>query len=202
LYEGTGRYGESTLREVDLESGAVKRSRSLPKRYFGEGITVFEDRIIQLTWRANTGFIRDKTTLAVLRSFSYPMEGWGLTHDGKRLILSDGTSTLYFLDPGTLKETGRIQVHDKTGPVSALNELEYVRGEILANVWKTDDIVRIDPLTGNVTARITMEGLLGPENAVGAEAVLNGIAYDALGDRLFVTGKLWPKLFEVELANR
>ncbi len=200
LYEGTGGFGKSEIRKTDLKSGGIKKSRSLPKHYFGEGITVFDGKIIQLTWRSHTGFVRDLKTLAVLKSFTYPTEGWGLTHDDNRLIMSDGTSTLYFLNPTTFEVTGQLKVHDNRGSVSAINELEYVNGEILANVWKTDSIIKINPETGNVIARINMEGLL-PKNSVSdSDAVLNGIAYDPKSNRLFVTGKLWPKLFEVKFV--
>ena len=200
LYEGTGGYGKSEIRETDLASGTVEKSRSLPKRYFGEGITVFDGKIIQLTWRSHTGFVRDLKTLAVLKSFTYPTEGWGLTHDGKRLIMSDGTSTLYFLNPKTFKVTGQLKVHDEKGEISYINELEYVNGEILANVWKTDDIIRINPETGNVIAKIYLKGILSENDIFDSDAVLNGIAYDPKTDRLFVTGKLWPKLFEIKFV--
>lgn len=199
LFEGTGLYGKSTLREVELETGVVLRSLSLASQYFGEGITIYQDQVIQLSWRSNTGFLYDKDSFELLQTFSYPTEGWGITHDGVRLIVSDGTSTLYFWDPVTFKEIGRIEVHDQDGPVTRLNELEYVRGEVFANVWHTDRIAIINPHTGRVTGWINLEGLLDSETGAGSSEVLNGIAYDAENDRLFVTGKRWPKLFEIRL---
>lgn len=199
LFEGTGLYGRSTLREVELETGVVLRSLSLASQYFGEGITIYQDRVIQLTWRSNTGFVYDKDSFQLLQTFRYPTEGWGITHDGVRLIVSDGTSTLYFWDPVTFEEIGRIEVHDQDGPVSRLNELEYVRGEVFANVWQTDRIARINPQTGRVTGWINLEGLLDSEEGVASAGVLNGIAYDAENNRLFVTGKRWPKLLEISL---
>jgi glutamine cyclotransferase len=201
LYEGTGLRGRSTLRRVELETGDILQFRELPAQFFGEGVTIYGDKIIQLTWQSNVGFVHDKETFQLLRDFNYPTEGWGITHDGKRLIMSDGTSTLYFLDPETFEEIGQIEVRDNDGPVNKLNELEYVRGEIYANVWLTDRIVRIAPLTGQVIAWIELEGLLSPEDRSERVDVLNGIAYDAKNDRLFVTGKLWPKLFEIELIS-
>ncbi len=202
LFEGTGLYRQSTLREVELETGVVLRSLSLDSQYFGEGITIYKDQVVQLTWRSNTGFLYDKDSFVLLQTFSYSSEGWGITHDGIRLIVSDGTPTLYFWDPVTFEEIGRIEVHDQYGPVSRLNELEYVRGEVFANVWYTDLIARINPHTGRVTGWIDLEGLLESEQGVASADILNGIAYDAQNDRLFVTGKRWPKLFEIELVAR
>lgn len=199
LFEGTGLHGKSTLREVELETGVVLRSLSLASQYFGEGITIYNDRVVQLTWRSNTGFLYDKDSFQLLQTFSYPTEGWGITHDGVRLIVSDGTSALYFWDPVTFEEIGRIEVHDQDGPVTQLNELEYVRGEVFANVWHTDRIAIINPHTGRVTGWINLEGLLESEEGVESADVLNGIAYDAENARLFVTGKRWPKLFEIRL---
>jgi glutamine cyclotransferase len=201
LVEGTGRRGQSTLRRVDLETGQVLQGLRLPDQYFGEGVTVLGDRIYQLTWQEHTGFVYDRETFALLHTFSYPTEGWGLTHDGQRLIMSDGTADLYFLDPETLQEVGRVEVRDTNGPVMMLNELEYVEGEVFANVWKTDWIVRIDPDTGQVTGWIDLAGLLPPEQRSQPVDVLNGIAYDEATGRLFVTGKLWPRLFEIELVR-
>ena len=201
LFEGTGFYGESTLRQVQLETGVVLRSLSLASQYFGEGITIYKDQVMQLTWRSNTGFLYDKDSFQLLQTFSYPTEGWGITHDGVRLIMSDGTSTLYFWDPVTFEEIGRIEVHDQDGPVTQLNELEYVRGEVFANVWHTDRIAIINPHTGRVTGWINLKGLLDSEEGAGSAGVLNGIAYDAESNRLFVTGKRWPKLFEIRLIT-
>ena len=204
LYEGTGRYAQSTLRKVDLTTGEILQIHHLPSNLFGEGITLFENKIIQLTWKAGQGFVYDAQTFELIREFYYPTEGWGITHDSQRLIMSDGTATLYFWDSETFEEIGRITVFDETGPVTLLNELEYIDGQIFANIWKTDRIAKIDPQTGQVTGWIVFTGLLSPEELVtpadmqNGIAVLNGIAYDEMNDRLFVTGKLWPKLFEVK----
>ncbi len=200
FYEGTGLRGESTLRRVRPETGEVLHLYSLPARYYGEGITIWGERIIQLTWKAGLGFVYDKDSFQLLGAFSYPTEGWGITHDGTRLIMSDGTSMLYFWDPETFEEVGQVQVHDEFGPVVMLNELEYIQGQVYANVWQTDLVVIIDPQTGRVTGRINLSGLLTPEDFAQPVDVLNGIAYDAEGDRLFVTGKKWPKLFEIDLV--
>lgn len=202
LYEGTGHYKRSSLREVKLETGVVSRTHSLPPQYFGEGITIYNERIIHLTWKSNIGFVYNRDNFELLRTFDYSTEGWGITHNGTRLIMSDGTSTLYFLDPITFEETGRIEVRDRNNPVTGLNELEFVRGEIFANVWKTNRIARIDPATGRVTGWIDLEGLLKPKDGEKSAGGLNGIAYDAENDRLFVTGKYWPKLFEIKLIGR
>jgi glutamine cyclotransferase len=198
LYEGTGRQGYSTLRRVDLATGDVLQIRKLPDQVWGEGITIFGKRIIQLTWQSGVGFVYDKSSFELLEEFHYPTEGWGITHDEERLIMSDGTSTLRFLDPETFEEIGRIEVRDEDGPVTRLNELEYVQGEIYANVWKSDRIARIAPDTGEVIGWIELAGILSPEDRIEPVDVLNGIAYDAENDRLFVTGKLWPRLFEIE----
>ena len=200
LYEGTGLRGQSSLRKVDLKTGSILRVRQLAAHFFGEGITIYGNRVIQLTWRAKVGFVYDIRTFQLLDTFNYPTEGWGITHDGRSLIMSDGTSTLYFLDPQSFQQVNRLEVHTKDGPVSKLNELEYVQGEIYANVWKTDRIARISPETGEVVGWIDLEGLLRPEDRNRRFDVLNGIAYDVKNDRLFVTGKLWPKLFEIELV--
>jgi len=202
LFEGTGLRGRSSLRKVDLATGTILQFRNLPAHFFGEGVTVYHNKVIQLTWRANLGFVYDKDTFQLLETFHYPTEGWGLTHDGKHLIMSDGTSILYFLHPETYKEMGRIEVRDLKGSVSHLNELEYIKGEIYANVWETDRIARISPQTGEVLGWIDLEGLLRPEDRNRRIDVLNGIAYDAKNNRLFVTGKLWPKLFEIDLVVR
>jgi len=201
LYESTGLNGQSSLREVRLETGEVLRIRRLDQRYFGEGIAIVGTLLYQLTWQTEVGFVYDVATFEPKRTFAYPGEGWGLTYDGSRLIMSDGSPVLRFLDPSTLREIGRMTVRDAGVPVEELNELEVVKGEILANVYQTHRIARISPKTGNVTAWIDLSGLLAPRDAAGAE-VLNGIAYDAGKDRLFVTGKLWPKLFEIQLVER
>jgi glutamine cyclotransferase len=199
LYEGTGRYGHSSLRKVNLETGVVLLIHELPAQFFGEGVTVYEDRISQLTERSNVGYVYDKESFNLLQEFNYPTEGWGITHDGAHLIMSDGTSTLHFLDPETYEEVHRVEVLDRGSPVTRLNELEYVQGIIYANVWLTDRIAMIAPSSGQVVGWIDLEGLLGEEDRTQRVDVLNGIAYDAEGDRLFVTGKWWPKLFEIEL---
>lgn len=200
LYESTGLYGKSSLRMVELETGRVLQLHNLPKQYFAEGLTNWGSTLIQLTWKSGTAFVYDRFSFRLLRTFQYPGEGWGLTQDGKRLILSDGSATLRFLDPHTFKEVRSIHVRDHGSPVNQLNELEYVRGEIYANVWQTDKIARISPKTGKVLGWIDLANLLSPNQRTSPDAVLNGIAYDSLHDRLFVTGKLWPKLFEIRLA--
>lgn len=199
VYEGTGLRGRSSVRRVDLTTGRVLQLRALPAPFFGEGITVFGPHLIQLTWQSKVGFVYDKTHFTLLRQFTYPTEGWGITHNDQHLIMSDGTSVLYFLDPETLSATGQLHVRDDQGPVERLNELEYVQGSIYANIWQTDRIARIDPESGQVTAWIDLTGLLPLEDRVERVDVLNGIAYDAAQDRLFVTGKLWPKLFEIRI---
>jgi glutamine cyclotransferase len=201
LYEGTGLHEKSSLRKVALATGSVIQMKELPRQFFGEGVTIYKNRIIQLTWRSHTGFVYDKESFALLQEFSYPMEGWGITHDGSHLIMSDGTSTLHFLDPHTFKEVDQITVTDANGLVSKLNELEYVKGEIYANVWPTDRIARINPRTGQVSGWIELSGLLRKEDYDTPIDVLNGIAYDEKDDRLFVTGKWWPTLFEIKLIR-
>jgi glutaminyl-peptide cyclotransferase len=203
LYEGTGLVGRSSIRKVRLETGEVLQIRHLAEPYFGEGIAIWQDSLIQLTWQSEIGFVYDLATFEPRRTFRYTGEGWGLTHDGTRLIMSDGsaTGTLRLLDPATFRETGRLTVRDGAIPVKGLNELEFVKGEIYANVWNTDRIARISPRTGQVTGWIDLRGLLDPREAAGVD-VLNGIAYDAAADRLFVTGKLWPRLFEIQLVPR
>ncbi len=202
LYEGTGFMGRSSLRKVELETGKVLKLVTLPDWLFGEGLALWEDKIIQLTWKSKTGFVYDRQTFRLLKKFFYPTEGWGLTQDGKHLIMSDGSSFLYFLDPNTFKMVGRIQVQDEGIPIAFLNELEFIHGEIFANVYQTDRIVRISPQTGRVTGWIDLKGLLPAEDRTLAVDVLNGIAYDPQGDRIFVTGKLWPKLFEIRLVPK
>ena len=199
LLEGTGLRGRSSLRRVDLETGAVLQRRDLPAQFFGEGVALVDDRIYQLTWTSQQGFVYDRDSFDLLDSFTYPTQGWGLTYDGQRLIMSDGSDALYFRDPVTFAELSRIQVRDGATPVTRLNELEYVQGEVWANVWLTDRVARIDPQTGQVTGWIDLSGLLSPQEQAAAD-VLNGIAYDPQTDRVFVTGKLWPKLFEIELV--
>lgn len=201
LYEGTGLNGRSSIRKVKLENGEVLQIQKLDAQYFGEGIAVYGSTLVQLTWQAGLGFVYDLATFQRRRTFSYRGEGWGLAHDGTRLAMSDGTAVIRFLDPATFAETGRIEVRDGKAPVPNLNELEFVKGELFANVWQTDRIVRIDPKTGRVTGWIDLSGLLPRAEAAGTD-VLNGIAYDAAGDRLFVTGKQWPRLFEIRIVAR
>lgn len=201
LYEGTGMIGQSSLRKADLETGRVLQSEELPSPFFGEGVTTFGDRVCQLTWKSKVGFIYDKTSFEVKQKFSYSTEGWGLTHDDNSLIMSDGTRTLYYVDPETLSVTRTLEVTG--GPemigVMRLNELEYVDGDIYANVWPTDFIVIVDAATGVVTGWSNLGGILGNEQTKSVD-VLNGIAYDASDNRLFVTGKYWPRLFEIKLT--
>jgi glutaminyl-peptide cyclotransferase len=201
LYESTGYYGQSSLRKVQLNTGKVLQIQPLSYEYFGEGLTLWQNKLIQLTWLERNGFVYDKESFQLLRSFAYPAgirEGWGLTHDATRLIMSDGTSGISFLNPDTFERTGRILVRDNGTAVDRLNELEYIKGEIYANVWYKDVILRISPENGQVVGRIDLTGLLSEEDRQSAD-VLNGIAYDAEHDRLLVTGKLWPKLFHIEL---
>lgn len=199
LYESTGLLGQSSLRRVELATGEVVQKIELDPAYFGEGLAAFGERLIQLTWQSQTGFVYDRSTFALQRTFSYPTEGWGLTTDGRRLIMSNGTDTLYFLDPQTLERVGELRVSGPAGSLTQINELEYVRGEIYANIWKTERLARIDPGTGHVLGWVDLTGLLSQEDRQQQVDVLNGIAYDPAGDRLFVTGKWWPKLFEVKL---
>lgn len=201
FYESTGLRGRSSLRKVALETGEVLQIRKLSDQYFGEGIAVLDSEIVQLTWQLHVGFVCDKATFDVLREFHYPTEGWGMTYDGKRIIMSDGTPVLYFLDPATLERIGRVRVTDEGKPVTRLNELEWVKGEIYANIWLTNRIVRIDPATGNVLGWIDLTGITKDAPPVQDEYALpNGVAYDSLTNRLFVTGKLWPRLYQIELV--
>lgn len=202
LYESTGRQGQSSLRMVDPATGWVLKEYDLPKQYFGEGLTDWGDTLVQLTWTSGIAFVYDRSTFTVRQTFHYTGEGWGLTHDSNSLLLSDGSATLRFLDPKSFREIRKLKVHDENNrPVADLNELEYVRGEIYANIWHLDRIARISPRTGRVLGWIDLSGLLKPGDASDEEAVLNGIAYDAKSDRLFVTGKLWPKLFEIKVSK-
>ncbi len=202
LYEGTGLNGESTLRKVDLLTGHVLEQTALPAQFFGEGITVLNGRVIELTWQSHIGYVYDQATFRLLKNFSYGGEGWGLANDGQVIYMSDGTPQIRCLDPGTLNEIRRFTVHEGSKNIEALNELEWVRGELFANVWQTDRIARISPKDGRLLGWIDLSGLLPEEDRQGADSVLNGIAYDSMGDRLFVTGKLWPKLFEIRLRPK
>jgi glutamine cyclotransferase len=202
LYEGTGMEGASSIRKVELETGDILQIYHLPDQYFGEGITIFGNKIIQLTYQNHTGFVYDKKTFKLLRNFSYKTEGWGLTHDGKHLIMSDGTPVLSFLDPNSFELVSRVLVYNKGSLLPNINELEYINGKIFANIWQTDDIAIIDPKSGVVTNIIDLEGILKAQDIHGEIDVLNGIAYDAKKKRLFVTGKFWPKLFEIKLVPK
>ena len=201
FYESTGLNGKSSVRKVEPETGKVVKKVDLPAALFGEGLTLWKNRIVQLTWQSRIGFVYDLETFRKIGEFTYPTEGWGITQDGTSLIMSDGSDVLHFLDPDSYVETRRVEVRERGVPVTHLNELEYVKGEVLANVWQTDTIVRIDPRTGEVSGRVDLSGLrmaLGPVRNID---VLNGIAYDSRGDRLFVTGKLWPRIFQIELPR-
>jgi len=200
LYEGTGLNCQSTLRRVELTTGKVLQQVALAPEYFGEGITTWGDTILQLTWQSQLGFVYDRNTFKQLRTFKYTGEGWGLTHNTTQLIMSDGSASLRFLDPKTLTETRRVLVTDAGIIIRELNELEWVDGEIYANVWQTNFIARISPSSGRVVGWIDLTGLLSPDERRAGADVLNGIAYDAAGKRLFVTGKLWPKVFEIGLV--
>lgn len=202
FFEGTGMNGRSGIRKVKIETGEILQTRPLATEYFGEGITEWKGAIVQLTWQNGIGFVYDMNTFERTKTWTYKGEGWGLTHDGRRLIMSDGTAQLRFLDPVTFKETGRITVRDQRGPVQSLNELEYVKGEIYANIWQTDRIARISPKDGRVVGWIDLSGLLSAAERGTPDAVLNGIAYDEAADRLFVTGKLWPRVFEIKLVKK
>ena len=199
LFESTGLNGRSSLREVELATGNVLRRVDVPEVHFAEGMTIFGDRVYQLTWQSRKGFVYDLQSFQLLSEFAYEGEGWGLTHDGRHLIMTDGTSRIRFLDPGSLAVLRTVDVLDNGQPVTRLNELEYVRGEIYANVWQTDRIARIDPQSGAVLGWIDLTGLLRPEDQTPTAEVLNGIAYDAAHDRLFVTGKFWPRLYQIRL---
>ena len=202
LIESTGLEGHSTLRRVELQTGKVLQKVDVPRYFFAEGLTLFAGKLYQLTWKGEKGFVYDPQTFQKTAEFPYEGEGWGLTDDADSLILSDGSDRLRFIDPNDFKVKRTISVTDRGRPVEELNELEYVKGEIYANVWHQNRVARIDPQTGRVTGWIDLAGLLRPGDAPDPEAVLNGIAYDEQGDRLFVTGKLWPKLFEVRLRQK
>ena len=203
LYESTGLNGKSSIRKVDLASGKVLQSKDIPPQYFGEGLTEWGDTLVGLTWQTQTGFVFDLKTFELKSQFAYPGEGWGLTHNGKELIMSDGTSTLRFLDPKTFLEVRRVKVTADGIAVDQLNELEVVEGDIYANIWHTNTVARIDQTTGKITGWIDFSKLY-PDAGKGlnGENVMNGIAYDAEKKRLFVTGKLWPKIYEVKIIPR
>jgi glutaminyl-peptide cyclotransferase len=201
LLESTGLNGQSTLRKVELKTGNVLKQVMVPPQYFGEGMTVLGGKVFQLTWQNHKAFVYDLESFKVEKEFAYEGEGWGLTTDGKLLIMSDGTDQIRFIDPANFQVKRTIHVADHGFPTLNLNELEYVKGEIFANIWQSENIVRIDPATGHVLGMINLHGLLEPQDVQGDTDVMNGIAYDAAGDRLFVTGKKWPKLFEVRLKR-
>lgn len=200
LYESTGGWGTSSIRQVELETGRVLKKRDLARHFFGEGVALWEDRLIQLTWRSGTGFVYDLATLEPRATFPYSGEGWGLTEDGSDLIMSDGTNQLRRLDPNSYEEIARLEVFAHGRPVSGVNELEYIDGEIWANIFPTERIARIDPASGQVTAWLELSGILGVRRQRSPDAVPNGIAWDQEGQRIFVTGKLWPVLFEIAVA--
>lgn len=200
LYESTGLHGASSVRQVDLTSGEILRQIGLDRRLFGEGLAAWEDTLIQLTLRRGIAIVYDRETFQVRKTLRYPGEGWGLTHDGRQLIMSDGSASLRLLDPETFEQIGSLAVHDGGIPVKMLNELEYINGEIFANIWKAERIARISPETGQVLGWVDLTGLYPPEDRPHVEAVLNGIAYDDENERIFVTGKLWSKLFEIRIV--
>ena len=202
LYEGTGLKGRSSLRKVRLETGEVIQEADLAPELFGEGISIVNNEIVQLTWQAQTGFVYNLSDFHLLRQFSYKGEGWGLATDGRAIFMSDGTPEIRVLDPAALAEKRRFTVHDGSRHISQLNELEFVEGELFANVWQTDRIARISPQSGEVVGWIDLTGLLSPVYRLESGAVLNGIAYDSERKRLFVTGKLWPKVFEIQLVPK
>ncbi len=200
LYESTGLSGRSSLRSEDLESGRILQRGEVPAKYFAEGLAAWGSTLVQLTWQSHVALVYDRFSFRLLRTFPYTGEGWGLTEDGRSLILSDGSATLRFFDPATFREVRRITVKDHGTPVAELNELEYVHGQIYANIWHSDRIARIAPATGKVLGFIDLAGLLPAAQRSDPEAVLNGIAYDSAQDRLFVTGKLWPRIFEIKVV--
>lgn len=199
LYESTGLYGESSLRKVELKTGVVLQEVDMPNQYFGEGLALLDGKLYQLTWKNKEGFVYDLNTFKQEKQFSYPFEGWGLTTDGKSLISSDGSDQIRFFDPNTFVVQRTIHVLENGVAVTNVNELEYIKGQIYANVWQTDRILRIDPVTGKVLHDYNLSGLLSPQDREIPTDVLNGIAYDPDGEHLYVTGKLWPKLFEIKL---
>lgn len=202
LYESTGLNGSSSLRKVELQTGRVLQRINVPAQFFAEGLALFNNKLFQLTWQSQRAFVYDLDSFNMLNTFNYTGEGWGLTHDGRVLIMSDGTNQIRFLNPDTFAVQRTINVLDNGRPIQQLNELEYIKGEILANIYQTERIARIDPQHGRVTGWINLAGLLPYEDRARGVDVLNGIAYDEAGDRLFVTGKLWPKLFEIRLLTR
>lgn len=201
FYESTGQYGESTLRRVEFPTGRVLKKHDLDPQLFGEGLALAGDKLVQLTWQSGRGFVYDRDSFRLLQEFKYDTQGWGLTFDGTNLILSDGSSNLYFLDPSTFKKTRTLAVTANGQPVTEINELEFIEGEIWANVWHEDIILRIDPATGKVTSYLNLKDIRPRETINDDEAVLNGIAYDSSQKRIFVSGKRWPRIFEIKLKS-
>lgn len=202
IYEGTGRNGSSSIRKVELETGKIIQSVNMDQKHFGEGIALFNNKIYQLTWTSGVGFEYDLNTFKQIRTFDFSTQGWGLTTNGKDLIMSDGSNVIHYMEPENFGELKRIEVYDNNGPVDQLNELEYINGDLYANVYQTDKIVIINPETGMVKGEIDFKGLLKASDRTNSVDVLNGIAWDETGKRLFVTGKLWPKLYHVEIVDR
>lgn len=202
FYEGTGMRGRSSLRKINPETGKILKIFKLPQQFFGEGIAIYGNKIIQLTWRSRTGFVYDKRSFQLLRTFYYPTEGWGITYDGSSLIMSNGTSKLIFLDPRTFREIRQVNVYDGEKSVTSLNELEYIKGEIFANVWRSNRIAIISPDTGRVKRWIDLQKISLLSGGDKMTKTLNGIAYDAQKDRIFVTGKLWPKIYEIKIVSK
>ncbi|MBN2367085.1 MAG: glutaminyl-peptide cyclotransferase [Calditrichaeota bacterium] len=199
LYESTGLYGQSTVRQLEIETGRILQIIEIPSQYFGEGITVFNKKLFQLTWRSETCFVYDLFDLSLIDQFMYPGEGWGLTHDGINLIMSNGSSTICFLDPLTFEQVRKIEVTENGMAIDRLNELEYIEGEIFANVWLTNRIARISPITGKILGWLDMNGIINSGDCPQSVDVLNGIAYDANTRKVFITGKWWCKMFQIEL---
>jgi glutamine cyclotransferase len=201
LYESTGLYGNSTVRRVELETGRIQKIYRMPAKYFGEGMTIWKNQLVQLTWKSMVGFVYNKSNFNQIGVFYYDRDGWGITNDSQRLIMSDGSDTLYFMNPDTFSDEGLIKVKENGKPVYQLNELEFINGKVLANIYLDDRIAIISPETGAITGWIDLQGLSARENNLGKVDVLNGIAYNARRDTLLVTGKFWPELFEIEIQS-
>lgn len=202
LYEGTGLYGSSSLRKTDFKYGRILKQHNLPEDFFGEGITIFEDKIYQLTWKGQIGFIYDLETFQLLETFFYEHEGWGITHNGESLIISDGSSVVRFIDPLTMEEIRQVEVHEKQKLIDRINELEYIQGKIFANIWQTDKIAIINPESGEISSWLDLSSIKDLLDTNQKIDVLNGIAYDSNNNELFITGKLWPKMFKIKIIDR